>query len=253
MSAVGPIDARRPTTRTTASATSRSSAPGGWFRDGFGTPTFQTPGNLILSSYPLDLAIEEGLADAERPADRRVLRQPTARRGRRAAFYTYLQGTSMASPHAAGVAALIIEAHGQGNPAHGYSLAPDTVRSILEDGHRPRLPGRRRRDLHRRGPPGRLERRLRRHHRRQRPLRRGHHQRHRRRRAAEHSPANWEQLVECGRLLPPVRTGWACYTSTPDREAGPVRPARTGGRGRWPNENAARRPRTGAFSLPGPG
>ena len=38
----------------------------------------------------------------------------------------------MASPHAAGVAALIIEAHGRGNPRHGYSLSPDTVRSILE-------------------------------------------------------------------------------------------------------------------------
>ena len=28
------------------------SAPGGWFRDGVGTPTFMTPENLILSSYP---------------------------------------------------------------------------------------------------------------------------------------------------------------------------------------------------------
>ena len=26
------------------------SAPGGWFRDGFGTPTFRTNGNLILST-----------------------------------------------------------------------------------------------------------------------------------------------------------------------------------------------------------
>ena len=27
-------------------------APGGWFRDGFGTDTFRTNGNLILSTYP---------------------------------------------------------------------------------------------------------------------------------------------------------------------------------------------------------
>ena len=37
----------------------------------------------------------------------------------------------MASPHAAGVAALIVQAHGKGNKAHGYSLDPDTVKSIL--------------------------------------------------------------------------------------------------------------------------
>jgi len=33
-------------------------APGGWFRDLIGTPAFRTNGNLVLSSYPLDLAIE---------------------------------------------------------------------------------------------------------------------------------------------------------------------------------------------------
>ena len=39
------------------------SAPGGWFRDGFGTPTFRTNGNQILSSYPLHILQEEGLVD----------------------------------------------------------------------------------------------------------------------------------------------------------------------------------------------
>ncbi len=39
------------------------SAPGGWFRDFIGTPAHRVPGNEILSSYPLDVAIEEGLAD----------------------------------------------------------------------------------------------------------------------------------------------------------------------------------------------
>jgi subtilisin family serine protease len=106
------------------------SAPGGWFRDGFGTPSFQTPGNLILSSYPVDLAIEEGLANPDgTPADDFSVQ--SCRRGT-CGFYTYLQGTSMASPHAAGVAALIIEAHGRGNARHGYRLAPAIVRSILE-------------------------------------------------------------------------------------------------------------------------
>ena len=48
-------------------------APGGWFRDGVGTPTLQTPGNLILSTYPLDVAIEEGLADENGSSHRRLL------------------------------------------------------------------------------------------------------------------------------------------------------------------------------------
>ena len=106
------------------------SAPGGWFRDGVGTPTFQTPGNLILSSYPLAVGIEEGLFDeaTQQPIGDRSFADCSVSP---CAFYTYLQGTSMASPHAAGVAALIVQAHGQGSAKHGYSLAPDKVKSIL--------------------------------------------------------------------------------------------------------------------------
>ena len=37
------------------------SAPGGWFRDGFGSPTYRTNGNLILSTYPLHILVEDGL------------------------------------------------------------------------------------------------------------------------------------------------------------------------------------------------
>jgi subtilisin family serine protease len=107
------------------------SAPGGWYRDGFGTAAYRTPGNLVLSSYPLHVAIAEGLADENgQPTDDFSLVSCDAN-GANCGFYTYLQGTSMASPHAAGVAALIVGAHGQGNPAHGYQLDPDTVGSIL--------------------------------------------------------------------------------------------------------------------------
>jgi subtilisin family serine protease len=107
-------------------------APGGWFRDFFGTPEFSVPGNMVLAPYPLQPAIDEELVDENGvPLDDFTL-VGCDRRGGNCGLYTYLQGTSMASPHVTGVAALVIEAHGRGNPARGYSLDPDTVRSIIE-------------------------------------------------------------------------------------------------------------------------
>ena len=108
------------------------SAPGGWFRDHIGTPAFRTPGNEILSSYPLDVAIEEGLADENGvPTDDFSVRYCNARGV--CGFYTYLQGTSMASPHAAGVAALIVDRYGRQTRRGGKALHPAIVRLILEE------------------------------------------------------------------------------------------------------------------------
>jgi subtilisin family serine protease len=105
-------------------------APGGWFRDFVGTPAFQTPENLVLSSYPLDVAIENGLADANgNPTSTSSVKFCDSHGT--CGFYTRLQGTSMASPHAVGVAALIISKHGHKVSGQGKELDPDTVASIL--------------------------------------------------------------------------------------------------------------------------
>jgi subtilisin family serine protease len=110
-------------------------APGGWFRDGFGTPTYRTLGNQILSSYPLNVLRASGAVDADgniTPGSvGNVFKDCTA--AGVCGYYTYLQGTSMASPHAAGVAALIVSRFGKYDPAHPGTLRlePWKTESVL--------------------------------------------------------------------------------------------------------------------------
>lgn len=106
------------------------SAPGGWFRDFFGTAEYFRSANMVLSSYPLHVAIEEGIADASGNPLSDASVKACNKSGKKCGFYTYLQGTSMAAPHATGVVALIIQKHGKAVKGH-KRLAPDTVRSIL--------------------------------------------------------------------------------------------------------------------------
>ena len=48
-------------------------------------------------------------------------------------FYQFLQGTSMASPHASGVAALAVSAHGHmsSNVKRGFTMSPGDVAALL--------------------------------------------------------------------------------------------------------------------------
>ena len=108
------------------------SAPGGDRRDFFGTPRYNTPGTRILSTYPAALAKEEGLVTGDlKPKSPLAVVDCVGQGGARTCgVYVYLQGTSMASPHATGVAALIVSEFGSGAGA-SFGMSPAAVESRL--------------------------------------------------------------------------------------------------------------------------
>jgi len=108
------------------------SAPGGWFRDGLGTPSYRTDGNEVLSTYPVNRLQALGQVDAAGnivPGFENSVFKSCTETGQ-CGYYAYLQGTSMAAPHASGVAALVVSRWG-GFAKGGFTLAPDSVEKVL--------------------------------------------------------------------------------------------------------------------------
>jgi subtilisin family serine protease len=104
-------------------------APGGFLRDLAAAPG-NSIGNEVLAPYPANVLRAQGLLDqAGIPRTPDVIRDCT---GGTCAYWRYLQGTSMASPHVAGVAALIVSQFGTEDQVRGgLTMAPALVEHVL--------------------------------------------------------------------------------------------------------------------------
>jgi len=104
-------------------------APGGDRLDFPGTAAFSQPENLILGPVPREGLTEEDIDEDGTPITPSVIRDCPENV---CSYWAYFQGTSMASPHAVGVAALIVAEHGSTDDRHGgLTLKPRKVERLL--------------------------------------------------------------------------------------------------------------------------
>jgi subtilisin family serine protease len=107
------------------------SAPGGDIREYFGTPDYRNPANTILAPYPRNVAEEAGELNPDGTPNTPFVLADCSQG--ECEYYQYLQGTSMASPHAVGVAALIVAARGRHDWRNGgLTLSPDVVERVIK-------------------------------------------------------------------------------------------------------------------------
>jgi subtilisin family serine protease len=100
-------------------STTDVAAPGG--DSLFGTPPFTGVAGRVLSTWPASLI--GNCLPSRRVTDP----------GAPGALWCYQQGTSMASPHAAGVAALVISRYGDASTPQNGKLRPGEVQAVLRE------------------------------------------------------------------------------------------------------------------------